>query len=109
MFPVNAAPQYVRETACAVARLQEHTTAEQYEALVERAERLLDGMFTVEVNLDYELMVKIALRERFVPARVKQAVLVVATWQLINDLAGRWSVRRTPAPVRTKNRQTVPA
>ena len=102
MFSVDRAPRYVAETCAAAARLQEQTTAEQYAALVERAERLLDGMFTVETNVDPELRVKIALREKFEPARVKQAILMVATWQLISDLAAAWSVRKTAvqAPAR---------
>jgi hypothetical protein len=29
---------------------------------------------------------------------VKQAILMVATWQLINDLAAAWSVRKAPVP-----------
>jgi len=102
MFSVDRAPRYVAETCAAAARLQEQTTPEQYAALVERAERLLDGMFTVETNVDPELRVKVALREKFEPARVKQAILMVATWQLISDLAAAWSVRKTAvhAPVR---------
>ena len=97
MFSVDRAPRYVADTCAGAARLQEQTTAEQYAALVERAERLLDGMFTVETNVDPELRMKIALREKFEPARVKQAILMVATWQLINDLANAWSVRKAPA------------
>jgi len=102
MFSVDRAPRYVAETCAAAARLQEQTTPGQYAALAERAERLLDGMFTVETNVDPELRVKIALREKFEPARVKQAILMVATWQLISDLAAAWSVRKTSAaaPVR---------
>jgi len=103
MFSVDRAPRYVAETCAAAARLQEQTTPGQYAALAERAERLLDGMFTVETNVDPELRVKIALREKFEPARVKQAILMVATWQLIRDLAAAWSVRNSPAaaaPVR---------
>ena len=98
MFSVDRAPRYVAETCAAAARLQEQTTPDQYAALVERAERLLDGMFTVETNVDPELRVKVALREKFEPARVKQAILMVATWQLVNELAGAWSVRKAPAP-----------
>jgi hypothetical protein len=94
MFSVDRAPRYVAETCAAAARLQEQTTPDQYAALAERAERLLDGMFTVETNVDPELRVKIALREKFEPARVKQAILMVATWQLISDLAAAWSVRK---------------
>jgi hypothetical protein len=97
MFSVDRAPRYVAETCAGAARLQEQTTAEQYAALVERAERLVDGMFTVETNVDPELQMKIALREKFEPARVKQAILMVATWQLIRDLANAWSVRKAPA------------
>ena len=69
---------------------------------MDRAERLLDGMFRVETNVDPELQVRIALREKFEPARVKQSILMVATWQLISELAAAWSVRKTPvaAPVR---------
>ena len=102
MFSVDRAPGYVAETCAAAARLQEQTTPEQYAALVERAERLLDGMFTVETNVDPELRTRIALREKFEPARVKQAILMIATWQLINELATAWSVRKAavPAPVR---------
>ena len=99
MFSVDRAPRYAAETCAAAARLQEQTTAGQYAALVERAERLLDGLFTVETNVDPELQMKIALREKFEPARVKQAILMVATWQLINDLANAWSVRKTAVPV----------
>jgi hypothetical protein len=51
-------------------------------------------MFSVETNVDPELQMKIALREKFEPARAKQAILMVATWQLINDLANAWSVRK---------------
>src|ERR1043166_7030750 len=103
MFSVDRAPRYVAETCAAAARLQEQTTPDQYAALAERAGRLLDGMFRVETNVDPELRVKIALREKFDPARVKQAILMVATWQLINDLAAAWSVRNTPvaAPARS--------
>ena len=98
MFSVDRAPRYMAETFAAAARLQEQTTPEQYAALIERAERLVDGMFTVETNVDPELQMKIALREKFEPARAKQAILMVATWQLINDLANAWSVRKTPVP-----------
>jgi hypothetical protein len=93
MFAVNRAPGYVAETNAAAARLQEQTTPDQYARLVERAERLLAGLFTVETNVDPELQVRIALRERFEAPRVKQAILNVATWQLIRDLAEAWSVR----------------
>jgi hypothetical protein len=97
MFSVDRAPRYVAETRAGAARLQEQTTADQYAALLLRAERLLDGLFTVETNVDPELQAKIALREKFEPARVKQAILMVATWQLINDLANSWSVRKSAA------------
>ena len=93
MFGVQKVPEYVAETAAAAARLQEMTSPDQYAAFEGRAQRLLEGMFTVDVNLDPELLVKIAIRERFEGPRVKQAVLMVATWQLIHDLAGSWSVR----------------
>jgi len=88
-------PAYVAETAAAAARLQEITSAGQYAALAGRAERLLEGMFTIETTVDPDLMVKIAIRERFVAPRIKQAILMVATWQLINDLSRAWSIRRT--------------
>jgi len=103
IFSVDRAPRYVTETCAAAARLQEQTRPDQYAALVERAQRLLDGMFSVETNVDPELQVRIALREKFEPARVKQAILMVATWRLISDLAAAWSVRKTPvaAPDRT--------
>ena len=94
MFGVEKAPAYVAETAVAAARLQEMTSAGQYAALAGRAERLLDGMFTVEVNVDPELMIKIAIRERFVAPRVKQAILMVATWRLVHDLAGAFTGRK---------------
>jgi hypothetical protein len=97
MFSVDRAPFYVAETLAAAARLQEQTSAEQYARLVARAERILDGLFTVETNVDPELQVKIALRERFETPRVKQAILNVATWQLIRDLADAWSVRSRKA------------
>ncbi len=97
MFAVDKAPVYVAETHRAAARLQEQTTPEQYARLVARAERLLEGLFTVETNVDPDLRIRIALRERFEPARVKQAILNVATWQLVRDLAGAWSVRSRPA------------
>ena len=102
MFSVDRAPRYVAETCAAAARLQEQTTPEQYAALVERAQRLVDGMFTVETNVDPELQIKIALREKFEPARAKQAILMVATWQLIHDLANAWSVRKAPLPAAAK-------
>lgn len=100
MFAVEKAPKYLEETDRAVARLQEQTTPGQYAALVRRAERLLEGLFRVEIQLDHETMVKIALRERFVPARVKQAILMAATQKLIADLAAAWDVRRAPTPAR---------
>ena len=100
MFSVDRAPRYVADAVAGAARLQEQTTPEQYSALVERAELVIDEMFTVETNVDVELQVKIALREKFETARVKQAILMVATWQLINDLAGAWSVRKAAMPVR---------
>lgn len=99
MFSVDRAPRYVAETCAGAARMREQTTDAQYQALVERAERLLDGMFTVETNVDPDLMVRIALREKFDAARVKQAILMVATWKLISDLANAMSVRKTAAPV----------
>jgi len=107
MFGVEAAPRYVAETLAAAARLQEMTSAGQYAALVGRAERLLGGMFTVETNLDPELMAKIAIRERFDPPRVKQAILVVATRRLIDDLAGAWSVRRSGAAAVSRTAPTL--
>ena len=79
MFNIDRAPQYVAETCAGSARLQETTTPGQYATLVDRAERLLDGMFTVETNVDPDLQVRIALREKFEAARVKQAILMVAT------------------------------
>ena len=102
MFSVDSAPRYVAEAVAGAARLQEQTTPEQYSALVERAEFVIDEMFTVETNVNVELQVKIALREKFDAPRVKQAILMVATWQLINDLAGAWSLRKKAAvPART--------
>ena len=97
MFGVEKAPGYVAETAAAAARLQEMTSAGQYAALAGRAARLLEGMFRVETNVDPELMIKIAIRERFEAPRVKQAILMVATWRLIEDLAGAWTGRKRPA------------
>ena len=107
MFSVDRAPRYVAETCAAAARLQEQTTPDQYAALVERAERLVDGMFHVEVNVDPELQVRIALREKFEPARVKQAILMVATWQLVNDLANAWKVRKAPLPAAARPMTTA--
>jgi len=98
MFSVDRAPRYVAEACAASARLQEQTTPEQYAALVGRAERLLDGMFTVETNVDPDLQVRVALREKFEATRVKQAILMIATWQLISSLAASMSVRKAPAP-----------
>jgi hypothetical protein len=102
MFSINRAAQYVAETLAGSARLQETTTPAQYAALVDRAERLLDGMFSVETSVDPDLQVRIALREKFEGARVKQAILMVATWQLVRDLANAWSVKKAPvaAPAR---------
>jgi len=102
MFGVDQAPAYVAETAAAAARLQEMTSAGQYAALVGRAERLLEGMFTVETNVDPELRVKIAIRERFVAPRVKQAILMIATRQLIESLAGTWTGRKPQAAAAPK-------
>ena len=76
-------------------------------SVVERAELLLEDLFTVETNLDVELQVKIALREKFVVARVKQAILMVATAQLIRELAQAWSVRRSAVPLPRAARATV--
>ncbi|HEX7896858.1 MAG TPA: hypothetical protein VF950_03810 [Planctomycetota bacterium] len=92
---MSKAPQYLAETRAAVARLEESTTPEQYAALRARAERLVGGLFTVEILLEDEIQAEIALREKFEPARVKQAILNVATWRLIESLAGKWS--GTPA------------
>lgn len=94
MFSVDRAPRYVAETWSAAARLQEQTSPEQYAALVGRAERLLDGMFSVETNVDPDLQVRIALREKFEAARVKQAILMVATWQLVSSFGNAWNVRK---------------
>jgi len=98
MFSVNRAPQYAAESCAGAARLQEQTTPGQYAALVERAERLLDGMFRVETGVDPDLQIRIALREKFDAGRVKQAILLVATWQLINGLSNAMNVRKAPAP-----------
>ena len=97
MIGVDRVPRYVAETLAAAARLQELTTAGQYAALARRAERLLDGMFTVETNLDPDLMLKIALRERFDAPRVKQAILGVATAKLIDELALAWGTGKQTA------------
>ena len=98
MFPVSKAPQYLAETRAAVARLEESTTPEQVAALRARAERLVAGLFTVEILLEDEIQAEIALREKFEPARVKQAILNVATWRLIESLAGKWSGKPVAAP-----------
>ena len=108
MFPVNEAPRYVAETRAAAARLQESTTPVQYARLVERAERLVAGLFRIEIRLDGDLQALIALRERFEPARVKQAILNVATWALIAGLADQWTGRTPSVPVR-KEAVAVPA
>lgn len=108
MFSIDRAPRYVAETCAASARLQEQTTPEQYGALVERARRLVDGMFTVETNVDPDLQVRIALREKFEAPRVKQAILMVATWQLVNDLANAWNVRKAPAVAQAPAGALVP-
>lgn len=97
MFAVSKAPRYLAETRAAVARLEESTTPDQYAALKARAERLVGGLFTVEILLEDEIQIEIALREKFEPARVKQAILVVATWRLIESLAGKWSGRPVAA------------
>jgi hypothetical protein len=97
MFNVDRAPRYVADACAGAARLQEQTTPEQYAALVERAERLLAGMFRVETHVDPDLQVRIALREKFDAERVKQAILLVATWQLIHGLSTAMNVRRAPA------------
>ncbi len=103
MFSVDQAPRYVRETQAAAARLQEMTSPERYDALVGRAERMLEGLFTVETNVEPELQAKIAIRERFDSARAKQAILMVATWRLVRDLAEAWGLKKraVPAPVRS--------
>lgn len=106
MFAVEKAPRYMEETLAAAARLQEGTTRGQYEALAARAERLLDGLFTIDIDVEPELMAKIAIRERFVPARVRQAILMVATHRLIANLAAAWSVRQA-APVTGSRREPV--
>jgi hypothetical protein len=106
---VDKVPAYVAETKAAAARLQEMTSPGQYAALAGRAERLLEGMFTIETNVDPELMVKIAIRERFVAPRVKQAILMVATRQLIDSLAAAWSVRKGAATASKPARALVTA
>jgi hypothetical protein len=107
MFGVTAAPAYVRETRQSAARLEEQTTPEQYRALKERALRLIEGLFTVEIPLDPELMVKIALRERFVAPRIKQAILMVATHQLIANLGASWRLGSAGAPAPAAARAAV--
>ena len=99
MFAVSKAPGYLAETRAALARLEESTTPPRMAALRARAEALIGGLFTVEIHLEDEIQVAIALREKFEPARVKQAILVVATWRLIESLAGKWSGRPVAAPV----------
>lgn len=91
MFAVSKAPGYLVETRAALARLEETTRPEQMAALRARAERLVAGLFTVEILLEDEIQAAIALREKFDPARTKQAILNVATWRLIENLAGKWS------------------
>jgi hypothetical protein len=98
MFGVKEAPGYVREARLSAARLEEQTTPDQYGALKERALRLLEGLFTVDIPVDPDLMVKIALRERFVAPRIKQAIIMVATHQLIANLAASWRLGPTGAP-----------
>ena len=100
MFAVSRAPGYLAETRAAVARLEESATPEQMAALRARAGRLVAGLFTVEIHLEEEIQVDIALREKFEPARVKQAILNVATWRLIETLAGKWSGKPVAAPAR---------
>jgi hypothetical protein len=97
MFSVDQAPRYEQETRAAAARLQEMASPERYGALVRRAERTLEGMFTVETMVEPELQVKIAIRERFEAARVKQAILMVATGRLFRSLAASWDTRGTTA------------
>jgi hypothetical protein len=102
MLSVDRVPQYVAEACAGAARLQEQTTPDQYAALVERATRLLEGLFSVDTNVDFHLQAKIALREKFDHHRVKQAILMVATWQLVNSLARAWDARPAQSPVRTR-------
>jgi hypothetical protein len=109
MFPVDLAPRYVEETAAAAARLQEQTTPGQYAALLRRAERALDGLFRVDLRLEAELMAKVALRERFDRARIKQALLNIAAWRLIAGLAEAWTGRAArPAPAAAHRRAPAP-
>jgi hypothetical protein len=42
---------------------------------------------------------KIALREKFDPARTRQAILMVATWSLFSGLGKAKNVRTAPAAV----------
>lgn len=100
MFAVSKAPGYLAETRAALARLEESTTPEQMALLRARAEALLGGLFTVEILLEDEIQAAIALREKFDRARTKQAILNVATWRLIESLAGRWSGKPLAAPAR---------
>lgn len=108
MFAADRAPRYVEETAIMAARLQEQTTPAQYEALAARASRLVAGLFSLDTGVPFEIQVKIALREKFDPARTKQAVLMVATWQLIEHFSTAKSLRAAPAAVRHP-RPAVPA
>ena len=108
MFAADRAPHYVEETAVMAARLQEQTTPAQYEALAARASRLAAGLFSLETGVPFEIQVKIALREKFDPARTKQAILMVATWQLIRGFSSATSVRTAPAAARHP-RPAVPA
>lgn len=102
----DGASRYVAETCAAAARLQERTTPGQYAALTGRAERLLDSLLRVEIRLERELMVKIAMRERFDPARTERAILAVASHRLILGLSDSWSVWREPA---VRRREVVAA
>lgn len=102
MISVDRVPRYVAEACAGAARLQEQTTPDQYAALVERATRLLDGLFSVETHVEADLQTKIALREKFDRNRVKQAILMVATWQLVNRLARAWDARPEQVPVRAR-------
>src|SRR5436309_3173320 len=54
MFSVDRAPRYSADACAGAARLQEQTTADQYAALVDRAQRLLDGMFSVETTVELQ-------------------------------------------------------